>query len=79
MEVAGLVFALGTTTTKLLCFQDDEVFVERLQGGVGEAGCAIEDSAAEEHHVEPLDEGAAGQLIEERLLVEAAGVEVGIA
>ncbi len=44
-----------------------------MQGGVGEAGCAVEDGAAEEHHVEPLDDRAAGQAVEESLLVEAAG------
>jgi len=60
-------------------FKDDHIFVEGLQGGVGEAGGSVEDGAAEDDHVEPFDEGAGGEAIEDGLLVEATGVEVGVA
>ena len=41
-------------------FEHDEVFVDGLQRGVGEAGCAVEDGPSYEHHVEPFDQGACG-------------------
>lgn len=50
-----------------------------MQGGVGEAGRAVEDRASDPDHVEPLEERAGGKAIEDGLLVETAGVEVGIA
>ena len=59
--------------------EDDEVLVDGLQEGVGEAGVSVEDGSAEEEHVEELDEGAGGELVEEGLLVEAAGMEVRVA
>src|SRR2546423_15572249 len=67
----------GAAAAEFFGFEDDEVFVEGLQGGVGEAGCAVEDGAAAQDHVEPLEERAAGKAIEDGFLVEAAGVEVG--
>lgn len=60
-------------------FDDDEVLVDRLEGGAGEAWAAVEDGSAEEDQVEPLDDGAAGKAIEDGLLVDAAGVKVGVA
>ena len=36
----------GAAVAEFLVLKGDEVFVEGLQGGVGEAGCAVEDSAA---------------------------------
>ena len=70
---------LRPTTAKLFGFKDDEVLVESLQGGVGQASGAVEDRTAKKDHIEPLDERAARKAVKERLLVEAAGVEVGIA
>jgi len=58
--------------------EDDEVLVDGLEGGVGEAGGAVEQGAAEEDEVEPLHEGAGGQTVEEGLLVEASVVEVRV-
>ena len=69
----------GSAALEFFCLEDDEVLVEGLQRGVGEAGGAIEDRAAYEDHVEPFDSGSAGQAVEERLLVEAAGMEVRVA
>ena len=71
--------SLYSAATKLFGLEDDEVLVEGLQGGVGEAGGAVEDRAAKEDHVEPLDERAAGKAVEDGLLMEAAGVEVRVA
>ncbi len=71
--------SLCSAAAKLFGLEDDEVLVEGLQGGVGEAGGAVEDGAAEEDHVEPLEERTAGEAVEDGLLVEAAGVEVRVA
>jgi hypothetical protein len=68
----------GSAAAEFLRLDDDEVLVEGLQGGVGEAGGAVKDGSAREHHVEPLEERAAGHAVEEGLLVEATGVEVGV-
>src|SRR5260370_39247388 len=76
---AGEIRTSGATAAEFLSLEDDEVFVEGLQGGVGEAGRAVEDRAAAQDHVEPLEERAAGKAIEDGLLVEAAGGEVGVA
>ena len=35
------LYLSGAAATEFLGFEDDEVFVEGLQGGVGEAGCAV--------------------------------------
>jgi hypothetical protein len=70
---------LCAATAKLVGLENDEVLVEGLQGGVGEASDAVKDRSAEEDHVEPLDERAAGQAVEDGLLVEAARVEVWVA
>ena len=70
---------LGSAALELFGFEDDQVLVEGLQGGVGQAGTAVEDRPADEDHVEPLDERAGGEAVEDGLLVEAAGVEVGVA
>jgi len=71
--------SLCSATAKLLGLEDDEVLVEGLQGGVGEAGGTVEDRAAKEDHVEPLDERTAGKAVEDGLLVAATGVEVRVA
>ena len=71
--------SLCSAATKLFGLEDDEVFVESLKGSVGEAGGAVEDGAAKEDHVEPLDERPAGKTIEDGLLVESARVKVGSA
>jgi len=72
-------FRSGSAAAEFLRLDDDEVLVEGLQGGVGEAGYAIKDCATDPDHVEPLEERAGGKAIEDGLLVEAAGVEVGVA
>ena len=69
----------GAATAEFFRLEDNEVLVEGLEGGVGETSCAVEDGSAEKDHVEPLKERAAGETVEEGLLVEAAGVEVGVA
>jgi hypothetical protein len=71
--------SLCSAAAKLFGLEDDEVLVEGLQGGVSEPGGAVEDCSAKKDHVEPLDERAAGKAVEDGLLVEAAGVEVGVA
>ena len=71
--------SLRSAAAKLFSLEDDEVLVEGLQGGIGEAGGAVEDGAAEEDHVHPLEEWASWEAVEDGLLVEAAGVEVGVA
>ena len=58
--------------------EDDEVLVDGLEGGVGEARGAVVERAAVEDEVEPLVEGAGGKAVEEGFLVEAAVVEVGV-
>src|SRR6266567_4389722 len=70
-------FCSGSAALEFPGLEDDEVLVKRLQGGVGEAGGAVEDGSADEHHVETLDDGAAGEAVEDGLLVEAADVEGG--
>ena len=69
----------GSAAAELSGLEDDEVLVEGLQGGVRDASGAVEDGAAEEDHVQPLEEGASGEAVEDGLLVEASGVEVGVA
>jgi len=71
--------SLRSAAAKLFSLEDDEVLVEGLQGGIGEAGGAVEDGAAEEDHVHPLEERAGRETVEDGLLVEAAGVKVGVA
>ena len=71
--------SLCSASAKLFGLEDDEVLVDGLQGGVGEAGGTVEDRTAKEDHVEPLDEGSAWKTVEDGLLVEAAGVEVRVA
>ena len=68
-----------TAATKFLALENDEVLVEGLEGGVGEARGAVEDGPAKEDHVKPLEQGTAGKAVEDGFLVEAAGVEVGVA
>jgi len=63
---------------KFFGLEDDEVFVEGLQSGVGEARWTVEDGSAEENHVEPLEERAAGETVKDGFLVKAASVEVGM-
>ena len=70
---------LRSAASKLFGLEDDEVLIEGLQGGVGETGGAVENSSANEHHVSPLDSGAAWKAVEDGLLVETAGVEVWVA
>ena len=41
-------------------FEDDHIFVHGLESAVGPAGAAIEESAAEDVHVEELEKGAEG-------------------
>ena len=67
---------LCASALQLLCFEDDEVLVEGLQGGVGEAGGTVEDGSSDEHHIEPFNEGAAGKAVEDCLLMETALVKV---
>jgi len=50
-----------------------------LESRVGKTCGTVQDGSAEEDHVEPLEDGASGETVEDGLLVEAAGVEVGIA
>jgi hypothetical protein len=69
----------GSAAAELSGLEDDEVLVEGLQGGVRDASGAVEDGAAEEDHVHPLEEWASWEAVEDGLLVEAAGVEVGVA
>lgn len=66
----------GSSPAEFFRFEDDEVLVDGLQGGVGHAGGAVEDGPAGEDHVKPLEQRAAGEAVEEGFLVEAAGVEV---
>ena|SRR5215469_6107298 len=60
----------------VLCLQGDESFLEGLQDGVGEAAWPSRMARRQKTHVEPLDEGAAGEAVKERLLVEPTCVEV---
>ena len=69
----------GAAVAEFLVLKGDEVFVEGLQGGVGEAGGAVQDGTAEEDHVEPLQKRAAGKAVEDGLLMESASVEVRVA
>ena len=64
---------------KLFGLEDDEVLVKGLESSVGEACGTVENSSAEEDHIEPLEERATGEAVEDGLLVEAARVEVGVA
>ena len=59
-------------------FEDDEVLVDGLEEGVGDAGAAVEEGATEEEHVGECEDGAGGELVEEGFLVEAAGGEGGV-
>ena len=61
---------------EILSLQHDEVLVKGLEGGVGEAGGAVEDGSADKQHVEPLDERAGRETVEEGFLVEATLVEI---
>src|ERR1700761_1786469 len=70
---------LRSAAAKLFGLENDEVLIECLKGGVGEAGGAVEDCAAEEDHIEPLDERPAGKAVEDCLLMDASGVKVGVA
>ena len=50
--------------------------LEAIRSARKYTGAAVEDSAAEEHHVDPLDEWPQGHFIEDGLLGDAALVEV---
>jgi hypothetical protein len=66
----------GSTALELFGFKDDEVFVDGLQGGVGEAGGAVEEAAFDDVEKDEFDERAAWEAVEEFLLVEAALVKI---
>jgi len=80
-ESRGIVEAAvsGSAAAEFSGLEDDEVFVDGLEGGVGQAGGAVEDGSAEEDHVKPLEDGPPGNAVEDGLLVETASVEVGMA
>ena len=69
---------LRVAAGKFAGFENDEVLVEGLEGGVGETGDAVEDCATDEDEIEPFEEGTGGEAIEDGLLVAAAAMEVGM-
>jgi hypothetical protein len=59
----------GSPAAEFSGFEDDEVFVDGLEGGVGEPGGAVEDGPAQKDHVKPLEKGTPGKAVEDSLLV----------
>jgi hypothetical protein len=57
-------------------FEDDHVFIKRLEQGVGESCLSVEKASAQEVEQQKLDDGTSRDAVEELLLVEAALVEV---
>jgi hypothetical protein len=63
---------------EFLCFEHDEVLIQRLKRGIGKSGPAVEDGSANQSHIEKLDDWPEWKSIKDRLLMKSPLMEVSI-
>src|SRR5271170_2558366 len=67
---------LGLISRELPRLENNEVFVNGLEIGIGDPCPAVENGAADKHHINPLHQRASGRAIKNSLLRNPPHMEV---